>query len=50
MLTALGQQLAPPIYFQAFQEYSFQLPYSKGIYLLHFIISGKSYSRKIVIN
>ena len=50
MLNALGQQLAPPVYFQAFQEYSFQLPYSKGIYLMHFIISGKSYTRKIVIN
>lgn len=50
MLNALGQQLAPPVYFQAFQEYSFQLPYSKGIYLMRFIISGKSYTRKIVIN
>ena len=51
MLTALGQQVAPPVYFQAFQEYNFQLDrYAKGLYLLHFIISGKSYTRKILIN
>ncbi|HEU5292861.1 MAG TPA: T9SS type A sorting domain-containing protein, partial [Cyclobacteriaceae bacterium] len=51
MLTALGQQVAAPLYFQAFQEYNFQLnQYSKGIYLLYFIIAGKSYTRKIMIN
>lgn len=50
MLTALGQEVAPPVYFQAFQEYSFQLQgFSKGIYLMYFIIGGKSYTRKIAI-
>lgn len=50
MLTAVGQQVAPPVYFQAFQEYNFQVaPYSKGIYLLHFLIAGKLHTRKIVI-
>ena len=50
MINAVGQQVSPPVYFQAFQEYNFQLaPYSRGIYLLHFLISGKRYMRKIVI-
>lgn len=50
MLTALGQEVGPPIFFQAFQEYSFQLQeFARGIYLMYFIIGGKSYTRKIVI-
>jgi hypothetical protein len=50
MVTALGQEVAPPIYFQAFQEYNFQVhQFSKGIYFMYFFIGGKSYSRKIVI-
>jgi len=51
MVTALGQQVAPQVYFQAFQEYNFQVnQYSRGIYLLHFLIAGKTYTRKIMIN
>jgi hypothetical protein len=51
MSNALGQDVAPPVYFQAFQEYSFQLhPFAKGIYLMRFFIRNKSYTRKIIIN
>ncbi len=51
MLTALGQQASPPVFLQAFQEYSFQLQrFSRGIYLLYFIIDGQTVTRKIVIN
>ncbi len=51
LLTTLGQEVTTPIFLQAFQEYSFQIRrLSKGIYLLYFLIDGRPYTRKIVIN
>lgn len=50
ILNSLGQEMDEPVFLQAFQEYSFQTArLSKGIYLLYFVIGGKTYVHKIAI-
>jgi hypothetical protein len=49
-LSIVGQEVLPPRFLQASQSYEVSLaPLNKGVYLLRFIINGKSYTRKIVI-
>ncbi|MFZ2906457.1 MAG: T9SS type A sorting domain-containing protein [Cyclobacteriaceae bacterium] len=51
ILNSLGQEMDEPVFLQAFQEYSFQTArFSKGIYLLYFVIGGKTYVHKIAIH
>jgi hypothetical protein len=51
MLTALGQEMGPAVALQTFQEYNLRVKgFSKGIYLLYFLVDGKTHTRKIVIN
>jgi hypothetical protein len=50
LLSALGQEIGTPVYFQAFENNSFQLQeLPKGVYFLYFIIKGKSLTRRIVV-
>lgn len=50
-LNSLGQEMDEPIYLQAYQEYSFQTArFAKGIYLLYFVIGGKTYVHKIAVH
>lgn len=51
ILNSLGQEMDEPVFLQAFQEYSFQTArFSKGIYLLYFVIGRKTYVHKIAIH
>lgn len=50
IMSLLGQTVSPPVFLQPFQEYGFQLHgFSRGIYILYFVIDGKTHTRKIVI-
>jgi hypothetical protein len=51
IISLLGQPVISPVFLQPFQEYGFQLHgFSRGIYILYFVIDGKIHTRKIVIN
>jgi len=51
VVNLVGQQVGAPLYLNAYQRYSFETGTLKaGMYLFRFIINGKSYARRVVIN
>lgn len=50
VVNLVGQQAGPPLYLNAYQVYLFETGTLKaGIYIFRFIMNGKSYARKVVI-
>jgi hypothetical protein len=50
IFTSLGQQVGPPAILQTFRDYNLSVAgFSKGVYIMHFTINGKTYTRKVVV-
>ena len=48
--SSLGQEISEPVFFQAFQEYTFTPPANhSGMLIFRFYINGKWYSRKVIV-
>ncbi len=51
LLNAVGQQVGTPLYLNAYQTYQYTTGSLKpGLYIFRFIINGKSFARRVIIN
>jgi hypothetical protein len=51
VLNMLGQQVGPPLFLNAYQLYTVGTGTLKaGMYIFRFVMNGKSYSRRLVVN